>query len=520
MLRSKPKLKYCGLTVVLSQPSRFDKLNLLSANGGCFFNQDCLRPEFNSMQCDIRVTEDKSPWIDGTHCILLTGTKAMHDWLPECGGNTLNEMRGSPFYINDIPTICSFSPQDCVDLKNYEEAYNEAEKTDNDTDGDDEEEGDVKSHSRTKRSNYAFWFKSDIRKVKELLRSQAKVWPIEQQPEYRIYPSADEVINVLESNHDKWMDFDIETDYEEQNLLCFAFTFNGYTVYSVPVLNTNYQPAYSSLSFIIRSLVKAIESNILVAHNGAAFDFLVLGYKYHIPVYRVYDTMIAFHRCFPDVEQSLGHCMSYWTYQKFHKDTNPQSYRTTDDMIRKLKYCAKDVFGMHLVRKAIQKYEVSIPGLSDSIRCANDSICPYLICTLQGIKYSEARVKELCGENDKLMMQYLRIINMLIGPTGLKECLTALKSGKSKSSIASSNAQCCDYFHRQLGYPVVFRSKQTGKPSLGKKVMYKLALKHDNPVITFINLYRKVQKEYSNLSFIPWRDNDGKVVDIERWLEQ
>ena len=56
-----------------------------------------------------------------------------------------------------------------------------------------------------------------------------------------------------------------------------------------------------------------------------------------------------------------------------------------------------------------------------------------------------------------------------------------------------------------LGYPVVFKSKKTQLPSLGKKAMYKLRLKHDNPVIDFVLAYREVAKESGSLKFNPWK---------------
>jgi hypothetical protein len=93
MLRNKPKLRYSGLTIILSNPSRFDKEyrpgigNLLSANSGVLMN-DCLQPEFNSMMCDVRVMEDVTPFLEDTKCILLLGEHAMHKWCPQSVGNT------------------------------------------------------------------------------------------------------------------------------------------------------------------------------------------------------------------------------------------------------------------------------------------------------------------------------------------------------------------------------------------------------------------------------------------------
>lgn len=519
MLRTKPKLKYCGLTIVLSNPSRFDKMSLLSATGGVLFDNYCLQPHFNRMQCDIRLMEDKSDFLPNTKCILLLGEAAMHHYVPDTKDNLLGEMRGSPLYIGDIPAIASYFPQDCADLKDYESELNTESKNYSGEEryGVDEDEGDVKSFSATKRINYAFWLKSDVSKCKRLLSENLARWPTESPPIYRIYPTAQEVINILQNTKDCWMDFDIETDYEEQNLLCFAFTFDGKTVYSVPVLNYEYKPAYSALPYIIRALAIAIQNNTLVAHNGASFDFFVLGHKYHIPVNKVYDTMLAMHRCYPDVEKSLGHCVSLWTYQRFHKDQDSHSYFTKEHLLEKLKYCAKDVFTMRLVREAIQRYEKKVPGLSDSITCAQNSIVPYLTTTLQGIRYSKEAVDSIIQENDLLMEQYNRIIEILIGPTGLEQVRKAVKN--KPGLFAGSNKQCVEYFHNILGYAVVFRSPTTGNPSLGKKIMYKLALKESNPVIMFTLLYRKVQKEYGAVNFIPWKDDNNKVINVKAYLE-
>ena len=155
MLRNKPKGKYSGLTIVMSNPSRFDKEwkpgigNLLSANGGTLFN-DCLQPELNSMLCDVRVMEDTSPWLEGTKCILLLGQAAMHQWCPDTRKNTLNEMRGSLLYVGEIPAIATFFPQDAADFKNYEQSHNELSKEYSGGDElseDSEDEGDVKAFS-------------------------------------------------------------------------------------------------------------------------------------------------------------------------------------------------------------------------------------------------------------------------------------------------------------------------------------------------------------------------------------
>lgn len=497
----KPTVTYCGLTIILSNPSRFDKHNpvrpdsdfLLSANGGVMFNRYLLNPDYNLLQCDVRTKDCKDSLLEGTKCICLLGEEAMKQFALGVEGNTINEMRGSLLATKfGIPAIATFNAQEAVDRQDFEHG-NREEYHGAPSEGDDDSEGDGKSHGNTKRANYAFWMRRDLWKCKQITLGK---FIVEKEPNYRIYPPSDEVIHALDSC-EGIVDFDIETDYEEQNLLCFAFSqMDSDTVYSVPILNSDYRFAYSTVPFIIRALARMFERCTICAHNGAGFDYLVMGNKYKIATTKAIDSMLMWNRCFPDLEKSLMHVISYFTWQRFHKDEDSKAYRTHQHMMDKLKYCGKDVFGLRLIREAMTKYAKTIPGLEDSMTCANDSIIPYVTTMIQGIKYDEKKVAKVIEENDKLMEQYIRICKILIGPD--------LVLGKG--AFPGSSRQNVKYFHDLLGYDVIFRSKDTGAPSLGKKSMYKLALKYpNNPVITFINLYRRLQKETGALGFEPWK---------------
>lgn len=515
LLRSKPKLSYCGLTIVMSNRSRFDAdfKRLLSATGGQLLNNHCLRPDFNTMQCDVREVTDDSPFLDNTKCLLLLGEQSMHKYAPNTTKNSLNEMRGSPLVsFNGYPCIAGYLAQEAADFKNYESTLNPLSANytpDGNEYENDDDEGDVKSLGRTKLSNYPFWLRADCSKVKRILIGERPASP---RANYVIFPELKQVIHQLTTNKNKLMFFDIETDYEEQNLLCFAFQFGaGNDIYSVPVLDHSYSLAYGSMHLLYKALSIAFRDNTVVAHNGAAFDYYVMSSKYKINVVKCWDTMLSQHRIYPDIEKSLGHCISLWTWEKFHKDTDSQKYYTRDDMMRKLEYCAKDVYTLGLVYEAQQAYAKTIPGLEASIQCAQDSIKSYLTCTLIGMKYNVQKVEALKTENDKLMMQYLRIINLLIGEEGLNECRKVIK-GKAKG-FANSNSQCCHYFHELLGYKVVGRSKKTQKASLGKKAIFKLALQHpDNLVLKFVIMYREVAKEFSTLKFNPFKDDNNRIT--------
>lgn len=473
------------------------------------------------MQCDVRLADDMSPLLPNTKCVLLCGEYAMRKWLPETANNSIGEMRGSPFFARGVVHIPTFFPQDAADLKAYEQQLNvhSKEYQPDANEFDNEDEGDVKRHGKTAKRNYAFWLRADTNKAKQVLKNDGKIpaspYP---QPVYHIYPNSDVVIDVLEKA-EGFLFFDMETDYEQCNMQCFAFSVDGINFYAVPILDYNYKPAYSSWPRILRALALAIHRCTIVAHNGAAFDFFVLGFKYHIPVYRCYDTMLALHRIFPDLEKSLGHGVSYWTWEKFHKDEDSHGYLTRDQMMARLRYCAKDVYTMYLVFKGIEAYSTTIPGLADSIAVAMASIRPYLIVSLQGIRYDAAKVKAIMSENDQLMMQYMRCCRLLIGEQGMKDVQSAVKGGKSHA-FPGSNKQCVKYFHDILEYPVVARSKKTGEPSLGKQAIFKLALKHENPVLQFIIAYREVSKSYGTLKFIPWKDDNNQVWDANNQASQ
>lgn len=509
LIRHLPKFDYSGLTIILSNPSRFtnqsSRDDLLEATGGWFFNRECLSPETNRFCCDIRLADDRSPLITGTKCVLLLGQRALTLWTGAT--TTLSEQRGSPLTIarTDIPAIASFLPQDAVDIQNYEKRFNkEAEGYEEQDDEETEKVAEYlgeKGKSRTTRSNWRFWLRSDTKKALRIVENR-QVLSCRYTPSYHICPGADEIISTLESTKGKDLFIDIETDFDSVDMRCFAFSFgangtNKVPVYVVPTLDIYYRPAYDRLPQILRALSIAFRDNCVVAHNGANFDFFVFAWKYKIPIGRnVYDTMVANHRIYPDVEKSLGHCVSLWTYEPYHKNEAVHTYRTTQQAEKLYAYCGKDVYTMLLVKEAQLEFARKIPGLYESIQQANASIRSYLITSLMGLRFNENAREAWVKENDRLLTQYLRIMTLLTGP-----------------SVAPliSNQKCVRYFHDQLGYPVVARSKKTKNPSLAEDALLKLRLNHDNPVIDFLIKYRQTQKEVGTLNFEPWKDQDDKA---------
>lgn len=505
MLRHKPKVAYHGLTVVMSNQSRFDRWNLLSSEAGRYFDE-CLRPHCNRFQLDIRLKEDTSPYLPNTKCILALGEPAQ-----QLIGNTqasIGENRGSPLVSKEgIPVISSYSAQDVVELKDYEGEYNKLltniQGIANEFGADEKENAleEKSRHGKTARKNFRFWFAKDIEKA-ILITQNGGIPKHEFNFSYNIYPNLGEFIPLLLNTKGRYLYFDIETD-ASLNITCFSFSFGDNEVFVIPLITHNYLAAYDRTHHILFALSVAIRDNTLVAHNGAGFDFLVLAYKYHIPIgKKVYDTMLAQNRCFPEAEKSLGHCISLpWMFEPYHKDEGNFAYGNQEQALALWKYCGKDVSTLILLKKAQDTYATKHVGIHSSIDSVQSYIRSYLTCTLTGIRYSQQVMDDTIRENDRLMMQYLVWLKILVGEKNLK-----IIRGTGKSSLPGSNKQCIKYFHDMLKYPIQLRSRDTGKASLGKKAMFKLKLKFtQNIVIDIIIAYRKLQKESSSLKFIPYK---------------
>lgn len=535
LVRHKPTFTYSGLTIILSNMSRFDvmKSNLLTANGGRLIDE-LLKPDINRYQCDIRLKEDLSPLLEGTKCIILLGETAAKLWCRDANLH-IGQARGSIFEYDGaftrqqikIPMIPSFYPQDAVDIKDYEGLFNKQDD-DNESEDSDDEEGNLKSrHGKTARRNYRFWLKTDIGKCKQILKGTLK--PAFFKPVYHISPPSEKIIKILNEHENQDLFIDIETFIPNHDIQCLGFSFaREPDIYVFPWFDYRFERAYSNLVLILQALATAFSRNTTIAHNGSSYDFPVIVWKYHIPIGPLLkDTMIMQHRFYSDVEKSLGHFTSLWTNEPFHKDEGGGGWFNPQQMTEKMQYCGKDVFTMKLGYYNMLEHAEKIPGLLESMQQGNDAILPYMLTMLQGFPYSEQIRIDTIVENDELMMQYIRMLDILVGEATLKAI-----AGKSNSPMPGSNPQCVRYFHDLLGYPIVAKGKETSKgvrnPSLGKKSLLKLRLKHDNPVIDIVQAYREAAKETGSLQFHSWDfnnrnmpvDNDERQLSLANYVKQ
>ena len=489
----------------MAQPSRQDLHGLMSGNAGVFFNQECLSPETSRFSCDIRTSDTiQEGLLPNTKGLLLLGERAFKEWTTKGSYDTgtLNEHRGTPLLIpQGLPTICSYLPQDCLDIQNYEARLNPL--LNGEKDNGEEKEGETseyeekKRHGRTSRSNYRHWLRRDTKKILGAISSRPSQICKRNNWNVRLYPRSEEIISALESYKDGYLYLDIETDLD-WNCLCIGLNHSSSdTVFSVPLLRCDYKLAYGDFARILRSIVRCFrrEGLTVVIHNSM-FDLFVLAWKYRIPPpRRVYDTMIAQHRIFPEAEKSLGHCLSSWReiMEPFHKDEGVFMPWNIEQEKQLWNYNAKDVYGMRLVHEAQMRYMESAEapqGLVSSIAQGNRCIRPFLLMSLQGIEFDDTLRQEMLKKNDRLMTQYLRGIQLLIG--------------QDWDVLPTSSKSCVRYFHGGLGYKVAGRTP-TGEPSLDETNLLKLKLKHpENVVIDFVIKFRQKKKESGMLNFEPW----------------
>lgn len=404
-----PTLPYKGLTIVLEKPSRFDTRKLISGNAGDYF--DAILAPYTRYQCDIRLAIDDRPLLPDTKVILLLGQGALDKYRP---ATPLLTYRGSPLLTPTnkilLPTI---TPQDSFDRRNYENSEIE--------DDEGEEKESEKDYQKTARKNFRFWMHSDVKKAVRLCQRGCETYPIIN----TFYASpASVIINHLKEIKQGFLTLDIETDVH-QNLTCFSFMWspslkledikdNQLISYVIPFKRYNGEIFYDKISCcrLFVALSFAISRNTVVGHN-LQFDLFVLLYKYYIcPPSLVYDTMVAHHRLHPEVEKSLGHCVSYYTDLPYHKDEGVFDPKTCEAESNLWRYNAKDVITTFFIA-CNQQAHIEKAGARDSVKQACATIRSLLAMQYEGCLCDTTKLCAIVDEADKKMEQYKRILKLL-----------------------------------------------------------------------------------------------------------
>lgn len=506
--RTAPLLPYCGVTFIIGEPSRFDSKELISGNGGQFFSQT-LKP-LSRFNVDIRDLEYSGGLIEGTKVIVLLGEKAKDHYLGHLK-LSLDQCRGYCYTINEIVYIATYLPQDCKDRKQYEI---EAEDSEIAGEGEikDDEEGKEKEHSKTRRKNYKFWFIKDIEKAIKISK-EGIPGSLLVSDSLRIYPTSREVIDELTTHKNDILYFDIETHPVNYYITVFSFAFGDRRIFTVPLVRFFGTPSYNKgeLCSIFKSLQMAFMDNRVCIYN-AGFDLFILAWKYKLcppKLNNIIDPMIMQHRLYPEVEKSLGHAMSFRTYEPYHKNENVFLPRSKDEEDRLWLYNAKDVYGLRLVHKDIE-LEATRAKLSQVIHRSNRLVYPYLLMTLQGCKIdTEFRSSEI-DKLERLKIQHRRIMRILVGYYIDKPATTNGPEVLGWQRIAK-------YLYQYKGLPKpqakFINGKFVHRELTSDGTLYKLLIKH--PELAFIKAvlsYRHLNKQAGFLKFLPWGKNRDRFT--------
>lgn len=504
MIRQKPALRYCGVTIELEYPGRFDTKELI-AGPSAYLLSEALGPlKLNRYAFDIRTKDCKEPYCDGTRVIVACGATSLSKvGFPHTRINTL---RGTPFTSSVCETlhdglvyIPTYHPQDATDRKGYELTLNpyaaaalgidDGDSSNEDDDGDE----DVKDMGKTARRNYKFWFIQDITKAVDIARNGYRP----NRATYHTSLSIHEILGHLRragaGTESSTLYFDIETERTTGRITCFGFSYDAKDIYVVPIIDYRGQSVWrlETSAEIFLALAYAFSRCTVVAHNGS-FDLFMTTWRYKIPPPlqdKIYDTMLAQARMHVDVEKSLGHCISQYTHQPYHKDEGFAYPTNITQYERFLLYNAKDVEGTALIHQRQLELLKADPGLAASVEQANALVRPLLLKSLRGLKLD---TEKLCKKIDELNSRAGWLIQNVL-------CKLA---GEHINPRSPQKVAELLYTKFNLPKPTDPNISLTGKGTL-----YKLALKYPIPTLPVIHHTRRCLREAGHLSAKLWRDS-------------
>lgn len=525
-----PTVNYCGLTIILDHPSRFDKDSgrLISGYAGEYFD-NFLHP-INRFECQIRTLDEPAAILSDTIVILGLGEG--------CIGNlcskefSLNEIRGTPLSYQGRPLIMTYSPQDAMDRKEYYSAEEEL------MEGTAETESNIKGHGKTRRRNWRWWMMKDIGRAVKLLKPSEEKYKY--YPHIIIKPNADELNTLiwnLKNIKDKELYLDIETD-KNKRLTCLGLGINSkidyvnlmQNVWVIPFKQYNNTFAYTHLEYcqFIQALVIAMNSNTCVLHNSM-FDLFILCYFYKIPFpKKIFDTMLSWHRCYPELEKSLGHLMSYFTLDPYHKSEgvfNPTSAQQDQQLWN---YNAKDILGLMNIHKPLEE-EINKLKVQDSVTFVNSMINPYLRMMFHGMRLNIPamleRFKELDFKRDQLDRCLNIVTNQKLNPRSPKQVKNYLY-GKLALDCPNEKAPTNEKTLLKLltdrnipSVRIILESRGTGKTASALKFnLYKRPNDLDySRLTTAYNLAGTDTFRLSSKSLLKFSPDKGMGSNVQNW---
>ena len=461
---------FSGLLLVLDEPGRH---GLMQGQGGDYVWKILGLSGLTSLHVGVTTLDDfafAGPRED-VRVVVFLGPKGFTRYYPDSTVK-LGQAHGYPWQHGLATAIASFHPT---------EAYDRTKQFSIDADDEDPEEPEEAKSSKgtTRRKNYRFWLGQDLRKACRMLPLNG-VLPT---TDYSIvsYQPLAEVLTALDGARDKQMFFDIETD-SQLRITCFSFRYSDSpTTFAVPMFVSYLKEYFHGLensTKILWALQRAFRFNTVVVHN-CLFDLFVTTWRYGlVPPLRVYDTMLSHARLFPEVEKSLGRCVSLYTdYMPYHKNEGvfePFNQAQYDSL---LQYNAKDVSSLAEVWCGIENLTVGLKA-QDSVKQINAAVIPYLLAMVQGLKLDSTVLVKLTTEAARKKVQLQRILNLAVG----------------YKLNPNSPKQVAEYV-----YSPHFGIPQPDLDPTNEKTLLKVQLKAKNPAITTMLAMRGLSKQLGKL---------------------
>lgn len=461
------------ILLLIGRPSRIDVANnrFMAGDAEPFVRESLsFLPDYKLEACDPATFHKTILSFVPTH-IIATGEQSLSFFNTSAA---LNEFRGFVFPYLDRPTVCTFQAQDACDRRNFD-----ADAFDLDDDDEDDAGGTGKDHAPTSWKNYRFWFQRDVRK---LFAPPAPLPPFDQ----RII-SAPECVAILNSLAGTTIYFDIETHPATDTVQCFSFNTPSSPTYTYLCYDYNGR-ANGNVAAVFAAWARAQRRNTIVIHN-AGFDLAFLAHYHGVPFGRdIEDTMLMWHRAFPEAEKSLGHVISALLNEPFHKGTatfNPHNYAQQHGLLH---YNGKDVHTLRAVHRELHGLAAggARSGLAESYSQVNASIYPYLLAQFRGFELNTVRREEHKRNLSARVAQLTRVFRVLTGLPDINP---------------NSTDQIAEWLIDGLGYKPV-STTDSGAPSMDAKAIYQYLLTYPNNVALKVLLAIKKQaKQLQMLGF-------------------
>lgn len=513
-MRTPPTVKYNGLTVLLSHPGRFDtnergQIRLCNGPANRLLEDALSETPVGRYGIDFRTIECREPLLPGTKVVLACGDRATLT----CGipTNRFHAMRGAPITKDGVVYIPTYHLQDACDVQNYEERLNPAliglKKVEEEAETKverEESDASIKEYGKTSRKNFYAWTKYDIRKAARILKHGVRKL-ITTEPQLLFSPTEGASIldNLDLSVYPLYLD--LETDPLSGRIICCGFGITPNDVWSVSLQPRMYGSVEDlpSLARFYQALVRAFCRATQVVIHNAQFDLFILSHIYKIPPpaqNKIYDTMVAHHRLYNGLEKSLGHCISLYTDEPYHKDTAIFTPHTREQLRQLLLYNARDVSTMALIHReqtidangfdarSGRANGATGSGMADSIRQANILIRPLLLKAIRGMvidKLQLCRYIDNYRERGEIIEQ--RILPILAG---------------SKRFNVRSPKQVGELLYNTWQLPRPFGP---GASLTGKETLYGLSVQYPLPTLKAIVASREAYHNSSQLGFRIWR---------------